>query len=124
VTRRQERELREAQAIVALVDGVLKNWGIEMHRGEDLPGYDDDREHDEVYALIIDDDREPSERFAAQVGEGEAVEHDEVYALIIDVAKEAYAAAGNGRTSGIDNSYERAAAELAQFDQTRKDSNE
>ena len=110
MTRRQERELREAQAIVALVDGVLENWGIEMHRGEDVPGYVDDRE--------------PSERFAAQVGEGEAVEHDEVYALIIDVAKEAYAAAGRGRPSGVDNSYERAAAELAQFDQTRKDFNE
>ena len=75
MTRRQERELREVRGIMKIVDGVLENWGIEMHRGEDIPGYDD---------------REPSERFAAQIGDDESVEYEEVYALVCDVALELY----------------------------------
>lgn len=78
MSRRTDRELREVRGIMDAVDGVLENWGIEMHRGEDVPGYVDDRE--------------PAERFAAQIGEDEAVEYDEVYALICDVALEVFAA--------------------------------
>lgn len=75
MSRKQERELREVRAIMGVVDGALENWGIEMHRGEDIPGYDD---------------REPSERFAAQIGDDEAVEYEEVYALICDIGLELY----------------------------------
>jgi hypothetical protein len=75
MSRKQLRLTRQVQAIMGVVDGTLENWGIEMHRGEDIPGYDD---------------REPSERFAAQIGEDEAVEYEEVYALICDVALEVH----------------------------------
>jgi hypothetical protein len=75
VTRRSERELREVRAITEVVNGVLENWGIEMDRDGS-------------------DDREPSERFAAMIGDDEAVEYEEVYALILDVAKEIFAMTG------------------------------
>jgi len=71
MSRKQMREARTAQAVVELVDEVLENWGILMH-------YRDD------------DEREPSERFAAQIGDDEAVEYDEVYAMICDVALEVH----------------------------------
>lgn len=75
MTRRSERELREVRAITEVVNGVLENWGIEMDRDGS-------------------DDREPSERFAAMIGDDEAVEYEEVYALILDVAKEIFAMTG------------------------------
>ena len=83
MSRKQERELREARAVVNLVDDVLANWGIEMHRYDDMPGVDT---------------REPSERFTAQIGDDEAVEYDEIYSLIVDVALQAYAAGRGDRS--------------------------
>lgn len=70
MSRKQERELREARAVVEVVNDVLENWGILMRNWGD--------------------DREPAELFVAQVGDDEAVEHDEVYGLIVDVALEVY----------------------------------
>lgn len=75
MTRKSDREERDALSIEQLVHGVLENWGIEMHREDDSPG---------------GDPRPYDERFTPQIGDGESVEYSEVYILLMDIAKEAY----------------------------------
>jgi hypothetical protein len=96
MSRKEDRELREVRAVTEMLDEVLENWGILMH-------YRDD------------DEREPSERFAAQIGDDGAVEYDELYALFSDVALTLYyrgrEAVVERVCTKVDDSYERAEAD-------------
>jgi hypothetical protein len=69
VSRKQERERREARAVEEVLDGVLANWGIDM-----------DVEDPDILGFA----------FAKQIGEGEAVEYHEVYSLLRDIALESH----------------------------------
>lgn len=69
MTRRSEREAREARAVEEVLDGVLANWGIDMD---------------------VEDPDLLGSAFARQIGEGEAVEYHEVYSLLRDIALESH----------------------------------
>lgn len=96
MTRREEREQREAAAIREVVHNVFADWGI----------WPDDHTPEAMGHTDMGDG------FAAQIGQGEAVEYHEVYHLILDVAKTVHRMPSAGPSDAVSRTeYDEAVAE-------------
>jgi hypothetical protein len=100
MSRREEREARQARVAEDVMLGVFANWGI----------WPDDHTPEAMGHADL------GEGFAAQVGPDEAVEWNEVYTLIREVAMEAYERARNdGARSGAEDDYLTAVTEVVRL---------